>query len=334
MKKIIASALAVFLIVFTLAGCGAAPDGGASIEYRIGISQFAEHGALDDCREGLLEGLGSEGIVEGENMEVQYQNAQADSGTASQIAESLVLSDVDMIAAIATPSAQSALNAVRETEIPVVYTAVSDPAAAGFVNEDGTGTGNITGSSGIFPAAGQLEMIRGMMPGAGRIGILYNISEVNSLSVLAEYERLAPEYGFQIVTTGIGSIADVGIAAANMVTQVDCICNLTDNTVVEELQTLLEKANAQGIPVFGSDREQVRRGCIAAVSVDYHSLGYETGVMAAKILKGEASAQETSCISASGTDLYINKAAADNIYFSIDDSVLGTAKEVFEEITA
>ncbi len=343
MKKIIAMTMTAAMMLLTLAGCG---SGGASDQaagsasdadlaggnYKIGISQFAEHGSLDNCREGFLAGLASAGIVEDKNLTVDYQNAQADTGTASQIAESFVGS-VDLIAAIATPSAQSAFNAAMNSDIPTVYTAVSDPVAAGFANEDGSSTGNITGSSDVLPVSEQLQMIRSLMPTAKKIGILYTTSETNSVSTIKTYESLAGDYGFEIISTGINTISDVDLAAANLVTQVDCLCNLTDNTVVEALQTVLDKANTQGIPVFGSEIEQVKSGCVASMGIDYYSLGYDTGVMAAKILKGEATAQETPFISASQADLYINTAAADKIGFSINDSVISGAKEVFSEIT-
>lgn len=342
MKKIIAMTMTAAMMLLTLAGCG---SGGASNQnagsadadlaagsYKIGISQFAEHGSLDNCREGFLAGLASQGIEDGKNLHVDYQNAQADTGTASQIAESFVGS-VDLIAAIATPSAQSAFNAAMNTDIPTVYTAVSDPVAAGLANEDGTGTGNVTGSSDVLPVSEQLQMIRTMMPTAKKIGILYTTSETNSVSTIKTYESLAGDYGFEIISTGINTISDVDLAAANLVTQVDCLCNLTDNTVVEALQTVLDKANTQGIPVFGSEIEQVKSGCVASMGIDYYTLGYDTGVMAAKILKGEATAQETPFISASQADLYINTAAADKIGFSINDSVISGAKEVFSEIT-
>ncbi len=339
MKKAIALTMTAAMMLLALAGCGGASESNGSADsntapgsYRIGISQFAEHGSLDNCREGFLAGLKSAGIEEGKNLTVDYQNAQADTGTASQIAESFVGS-VDLIAAIATPSAQSAFNAALNTDIPTVYTAVSDPVAAGLANEDGTGTGNVTGSSDVLPVKDQLQMIRTLMPDAKKIGILYTTSETNSVSTIKTYEVLAPDYGFEIISTGINTISDVDLAAANLVTQVDCLCNLTDNTVVEALQTVLDKASNQGIPVFGSEIEQVRSGCIASMGIDYYTLGYDTGVMAAKILKGEATAQKTPFISARQADLFINTAAADKIGFTISDSLLSGAKEVFSEIT-
>ena len=263
---------------------------------------------------------------------MEYQNAQTDTGTASTIADSFVSGKVDMICAIATPCASSAYNSCLNTDIPVVYTAVSDPVSAGLANEDGTSIGNITGSSDILPVEEQLKMIREMMPEAKKIGILYTTSEANSCSTIEQYKSLAGDYGFEIVDTGINTSADIEIAATDLVSKVDCLCNLTDNTVVNALQTVLDKANNAGIPVFGSEIEQVKSGCVASMGIDYFQLGVETGAMAAKILKGEATAQDTNFITASKAELYVNTAAADKIGMKLDDSYVKDAAQTFDEI--
>ena len=341
-KKILAVLLTAVCTMGMVAGCGGntSDNGTAGTQaaeasgdsYKIGISQFAEHGSLDNCREGFLEGLKEAGIEEGKNLTVEYQNAQTDTGTASTIADSFVSGKVDMICAIATPCASSAYNSCLNTDIPVVYTAVSDPVSAGLANEDGTSIGNITGSSDILPVEEQLKMIREMMPEAKKIGILYTTSEANSCSTIEQYKRLAGHYGFEIVDTGINTSADIEIAATDLVSKVDCLCNLTDNTVVNALQTVLDKANNAGIPVFGSEIEQVKSGCVASMGIDYFQLGVETGAMAAKILKGEATAQDTNFITASKAELYVNTAAADKIGMKLDDSYVKDAAQTFDEI--
>lgn len=341
-KKILAVLLTAVCTMGMVAGCGGntSDNGTAGTQaaeasgdsYKIGISQFAEHGSLDNCREGFLEGLKEAGIEEGKNLTVEYQNAQTDTGTASTIADSFVSGKVDMICAIATPCASSAYNSCMNTDIPVVYTAVSDPVTAGLANEDGTSIGNITGSSDILPVEEQLKMIREMMPEAKKIGILYTTSEANSCSTIEQYKSLAGDYGFEIVDTGINTSADIEIAATDLVSKVDCLCNLTDNTVVNALQTVLDKANNASIPVFGSEIEQVKSGCVASMGIDYFQLGVETGAMAAKILKGEATAQDTNFITASKAELYVNTAAADKIGMKLDDSYVKDAAQTFDEI--
>ena len=341
-KKILAVLLTAVCTMGMVAGCGGntSDNGTAGTQaaeasgdsYKIGISQFAEHCSLDNCREGFLEGLKEAGIEEGKNLTVEYQNAQTDTGTASTIADSFVSGKVDMICAIATPCASSAYNSCLNTDIPVVYTAVSDPVSAGLANEDGTSIGNITGSSDILPVEEQLKMIREMMPEAKKIGILYTTSEANSCSTIEQYKSLAGDYGFEIVDIGINTSAEIEIAATDLVSKVDCLCNLTDNTVVNALQTVLDKANNAGIPVFGSEIEQVKSGCVASMGIDYFQLGVETGAMAAKILKGEATAQDTNFITASKAELYVNTAAADKIGMKLDDSYVKDAAQTFDEI--
>ena len=176
-------------------------------------------------------------------------------------------------------------------------------------------------------------MIREMMPDAKKIGILYTTSEANSCSTIEEYKKLAGDYGFEIVDTGINTSADIEIAATDLVSKVDCLCNLTDNTVVNALQTVLDKANGAGIPVFGSEIEQVKSGCVASMGIDYYQLGIKTGEMAAKILKGETTADKTPFITASKAELYVNTVAADKINMKLDKSYIANAAQTFDEIT-
>ena len=325
--------MAMVMAAMTMAAAMAVPAMADEESVSIGISQFAEHGSLDNCREGFLEGLKEAGYEEGKNLTIEYQNAQADTGNAATIADSFVNKKVDLICAIATPSAMSAYNSAMDADIPVIYTAVSDPAGAGLVNEDGTNVGNITGTSDKLPVTEQMALIRELMPDAKKIGILYTTSEANSVSTIQEYKDHAEEYGFEIVDTGINTIADVEMAAKDLASKVDCISNLTDNTVVSALQTVLAAANDAKIPVFGSEVEQVKNGCVAAVGIDYVALGKQTGEMAAKVLKGEATAAETPFEICEGGNVYVNTEAAGNIDFTISDDVLGEAAEIYETIT-
>lgn len=338
-KRFLTTSLCLTLTVSLLAGCSgsgetSAVTSSASGEgsYTIGITQYAEHGSLDNCREGFLEGLAEAGIEEGVNLNIQFQNAQADSGAATQIASQFVSEKVDLICAIATPSAQSCVNAALDTDIPVVYTAVTDPVAAELATEDGMPTQNATGTSDKLPVDAQLQLIRDMLPDARSIGILYTTSEVNSESAIAEYEAKAGDYGFEIVTVGISTSADISLAADNILSQVDCLTNLTDNTVVQGLPTILAKAGEKNIPVFGSEIEQVKVGCLAAAGIDYIELGKKTGEMAAKILKGEASAEEMAYETFETPKIYFNQQVADDLGLTVDESVIADA-EVFTEIS-
>lgn len=335
-KRVMAVLMSMVFVTGALTGCGNSEKekkASAKDSYVIGISQFAEHGSLDNCREGFLAGLKEAGIEEGKNLEVYYDNAQADTGTAGTIADSYVSKKADLVCAIATPSAMSAYNACMSADIPVVYTAVSDPIAAGLAKKDGTNAGNITGSCDRLPVKEQLKMIRKMLPDAKKIGILYTTSEANSVSTIEEYKKSAGDYGFEIIATGINTLADVDMAAADLAGKADCISNLTDNTVVQALQTVLKKAGDKKIPVFGSEIEQVKAGCVAAMGIDYFELGKNTGAMAAKILKGEASAEELNYIKTADSALYINTAAAEKIGMELEKDYVADAAETFTEIT-
>ena len=338
MKKKMISLMITAALLTAFAGCGAATSVSGSENssggenYTIGISQFAEHGSLDNCREGFLEGLKEEGLEEGKNLTVKVNNAASDMGTAAQIAQSFAADDMDLICAIATPAAQAAYNAAMDKGIPVVYTAVTNPEEAQLADSDGNPVGAVTGTSDQLPVEAQLKMIRELLPEAKTIGILYTTSEANSVYSISQYEKLAGDYGFTLETAGVTSTSEVSLAAADLLDKVDCLTNLTDNTVVSALPSILDAANKKNIPVFGSEIEQVKIGCLAAEGLDYINLGKETGKMAAKILKGEASAEEMNYELLTDSSLYINQAVADNLGITIPDSMTERAVEVFEEI--
>lgn len=328
MKKLIC-VVAALVLLMSLSLTAAAE----SEQYTIGIAQFAEHGSLDNCREGFLMGLAEAGIVEGENLTIDYQNAQADMGIANQIAQQFASNNVDLMCAIATPVAQACYNAA-DGNIPTIYTAVTDPVAAMLAGEDGSPVGNATGTSDKLPVENQLKAIRAIMPEAKKIGILYTTSEVNSESAIAEYQALAPEYGFEIVTSGISTTADIPMALDSLLSQVDVMTNLTDNTVVSALSLVLDKANAASIPVFGSEIEQVKLGCVASEGLDYIALGKRTGAMAAKVLKGEATCQDLPYEVISESSLYVNYEAMEALGLTLPEDMAARAIDVNAEAAA
>ena len=213
MKKLTALLTALFLLLSATAL--------ADEVIHIGIIQFAEHGSLDNCRIGFIEGLAEEGFVEGENVVFDIQNAQADTAISAQIAD-VMAGKYDMICAIATPAAMAAFNAAEDAGIPVIYTAVSDPVSAMLASADGKNPGNITGTSDALPVEAQLKLIRALMPDATKIGILHTTSETNSDATLALYKELAPNYGFEIIDKGISTGADLPMALDALLPQVDC----------------------------------------------------------------------------------------------------------------
>ena len=295
--------------------------------YTVGIGQFAQHGSLDNCYQGFVEGLAEAGLVEGENLKIDLQNAQADMGIAQQIAAQFASAKVDMMVGIATPMAQACYNAAAGA-IPTIFTAVTDPVAAGFASADGVAAGEVTGTSDALPIKAQLETIRAMLPEAKKIGILYTTSEVNSISAIEIYKSMAGDYGFEIVESGISTTADIPLALDALLSKVDCLTNLTDNTVVSALALVLDKANAAGKPVFGSEIEQVKLGCVAAEGLDYIALGRQTGLMAAKVLKGEAKASEIPYEIITEPGLYVNTEALAKFGIVLSDELKARANEV------
>jgi len=299
MKKAISLFLAMMLILMSSLALG------EGTTYRVAIAQFAQHPSLDNCRTGFVEGLAEEGFVEGKNLIIDVQNAQADTGMAAQIAAAFA-EGYDLVCPIATPMAMAAYNACEPKGIPVVYTAVSDPVTAQLAREDGTNPGQITGTSDQLPVDAQLKMIRALMPDAKKVGILYTSSESNSISALAIYESLAPNYGFEIVSQSVDTGADIPLALDALLPKVDLMTNLLDNTVVSYLPVVLEKAQEAGKPVFGSEIEQVKAGCAASEGLEYVELGRQTGRMAARVLRGE-SAQDIPFETITNASLYVNR---------------------------
>ncbi len=326
-KKFAALLLALSLL-FALSACGGKdspnmPDDSADGHYTIGISQYGEHGSLDNCREGFLQGLAEEGIVEGENLTVDYQNAGFDDSIATQIGQSFSANDVDLMAAIATPSATACFAAAEDKDIPVIFTAITDPVGAKL------DSGNITGTSDVLPVEGQLELIRKLQPNASTIGIVYTTSEANSVYSVGIYESLASKYAFTIETVGVTSQAEVTQAVDTLISKgVNCISNLTDNTVVGVLPAILEKTNDAGVPVYGSEIEQMKLGCVAGAGLDYIKLGIQTGKMAAKVLRGEAACQDLPYEIIENYDIYLNPTSLNAMGIAVPDEIAQAAIEV------
>ena len=309
LKKLAACGLSLTMIL-SLAACGGTDDtssgesGGEPVKYLIGISQYGQHGSLDNCREGFLQGLEQAGLVEGTDFEVDYQNANFDDNQATQIGQMFSAEDKD---------------------IPVIFTAITDPVGAHL------DAGNITGTSDALPVEGQLQLIRALQPDADTIGIVYTTSEANSVYSISVYEELATDYGFTIDAVGVTSQAEVTQAVDTLLSHgVDCLSNLTDNNVVGVLGAILEKTDEAGIPVYGSEVEQVKLGCVGGAGLDYIQLGIQTGLMAAKVLTGEAACEDLPYETIENYGLYINSDAAAELGITIPDDIAQEAQECAE----
>ena len=320
LKKLLCGALSLTMVL-SLAACGG--DAASGEVPVIGINQYGSHGSLDNCREGFLQGLQEAGLVEGTDYTIDYQNANFDTNLATQIAQAFSAEDAALMVGIATPSATACYAAAEDKDIPVVFTAITDPVGAKL------DSGNITGTSDVLPVQGQLELIRAIQPEAKTIGIVYTTSEPNSVYSIGIYEDLAADYGFTIEAIGVTAQSEVTQAVDTLISQgVDCISNLTDNNVVGVLGSILEKTNEVGIPVYGSEIEQVELGCVAGAGLDYVQLGIQTGKMAAQILTGEATCADLPYETIENYGLYVNSSALTEMGLTLPDDVAQTAEEV------
>ncbi len=324
LKKLLCTALSLSLVL-ALAACGGEGGGdtaGGEVPI-IGINQYGSHGSLDNCREGFLQGLQEAGLVEGTDYTIDYQNANFDTNLATQIAQAFSAEDAALMVGIATPSATACYAAAEDKDIPVVFTAITDPVGAKL------DSGNITGTSDVLPVQGQLELIRAIQPEADTIGIVYTTSEANSVYSIGVYEELAADYGFTIEAIGVTAQSEVTQAVDTLISQgVDCLSNLTDNNVVGVLGSILEKTNEAGIPVYGSEIEQMELGCVAGAGLDYVQLGIQTGKMAAQILTGEATCADLPYETIENYGLYVNSSALTEMGLTLPDDVAQTAEEV------
>lgn len=286
MKRTIALLTALLVILTVFSGCGNSKNSTESQNGKkmtVGIIQYASHPSLDNCCTGIKEAL-TEAF--GDDIEIDFQNGNADVAACDSIAKNMAAKKYDMIIPIATPAALSTYAATKDKNIPMVFCSVSDPVAAGLAKSLDKPEPNCTGTSDILNLSAQLELITAMQPEVKKIGVLYTTSEANSVSHLKKLEKLAAEKNIKIISQGVQGASDIPQAAASLCSKVDCINNFTDNNVVNNLNILLEQAKANNIPVYGSEVEQVTNGCLASESIEYVALGKKTGEMAAKILNG------------------------------------------------
>ncbi len=283
MKKIIAVMLAVIMML-AFAGCGETQNEKNSV-LKIGIIQYMSHPSLDNCYNGVISALESSGL----QYTVDYQIGSGNSADSdcTNFAKNMVAANYDMIIAIATPAAKSAFAATDDTEIPVIFCAVSDPVAAGLVESMDAPGYLCTGTSDVLDLEAQVALIKAMQPEVKSIGILYTSSEDNSITNLKNFKAICDKEGIEVVATAVQGASDIPSAAEELASKVDCINNFTDNNVVNNLSVVLTAADKYGIPVYGSEEEQVINGCLASVSIDYVALGKVTGEMAVSVLKGE-----------------------------------------------
>lgn len=299
----------------------------AAQQKSVAVTAIVEHPALDAVRDGVQDALKSAGYEPGKTLKWQYQSAQGNTGTAAQIARKFVGDRPDAIVAIATPSAQSVVAATKN--VPVVYSAVTDPVAAQLVpSMEPSGT-NVTGVSDLLELDKQIELIKKIVPDAKRVGMVYNPGEANSVVVVKQLQELLPKSGMTLVEAAAPRTVDVASAARSLIGKVDVIYTNTDNNVVSAYEGLVKVGNDAKIPLIASDTDSVKRGAIAALGVDYRDLGVQTGKLVVRILKGEKPGDIASQTSAN-LQLFVNPGAAAKQGVTLSDALVKSAAEVIQ----
>ncbi|AHV91388.1 ABC transporter substrate binding family protein [Bordetella holmesii 30539] len=291
----------------------------------VAVTAIVEHPALDSVRDGVKEALKQAGYDANKTLKWQYQSAQGNTGTAAQIARKFVGDKPDAIVAIATPSAQAVVAATKE--VPVVYSAVTDPVAAQLVPSMAASGTNVTGVSDLLALDKQIELIKKVVPDAKRVGMVYNPGEANSVVVVKQLQELLPKAGMTLVEAAAPRTVDVASAARSLIGKVDVIYTNTDNNVVSAYEALVKVGNDAKIPLIASDTDSVKRGAIAALGINYHNLGLQTGKIVVRILKGEkpgAIPSETS----NKLELYVNPGAAAKQGVTLPEALVKSAAQV------
>jgi len=313
--------VALSLIVALAGGCASAGDE----VYKVGISQIVTHPALDDTRQGIIDGLTEAGYIEGEDIEYDYQNSEGDMALVASIAQKFVSEKLDVIVTIATPNSQAAISAAEGTDIPVVFSAVTDPVGAGLISDwDSHSEENVTGVSDMIVVQDDVELITTIIPSVTKIGTLFNAGESNSVFLAEKLKEACDAKGIEVVEKTVATSADVLAAAQSLVGQVDAIWIGTDNTVVSGLEALIGVCEDNDIPFFPADDPSIERGGIAAYGFDYYDIGLQTGRMVARVLDA-GSANGISVEKGEIISLSINTEAAENMGVTIPQDIIDKA---------
>ncbi|CCM77635.1 ABC transporter substrate-binding protein [Rhizobium mesoamericanum] len=293
----------------------------------VAVTAIVEHPALDAARKGVLDVLTAAGYKEGENLKFMFESAQGNPATAAQIARQFAGEGPNVIVPISTPSAQAVVSATRD--IPVVFTAVSDPLGAQLVKSMDKPGGNVTGLSDMSPVAEHVALIKEILPNAKTIGYLYNSGEANSVSLLAVLKSEAEKAGLKVVESAATKSAEVQGAARALVGRADAIYVPTDNTIISALEGAVSVAEESKLPLFTADTDSVSRGAIAALGFNYYDVGKQTGEIVVRILKGENPGDIPVKVAA-GSDLVVNNGAATRMGVTLPETVLKRATKTID----
>ena len=293
----------------------------------VATTAIVEHPALDAVRDGVRDALAAAGFRDGIEINFLYESAQGAPATATQIANQFVGDAVDVIVPISTPSAQAVLAAT--STIPIVFSAVTDPVAAGLVTDIDQPGGNITGVSDLTPVADHVALMLEIIPGIETIGVVYNPAEANAVVLVGLLIAAAGELGISVEEATATSSANVQAAALSLVGDVDAIYVPTDNTVVSAFEAVVGVAEEAEIPLFAGDTASVERGAIASIGFNYYEHGLQTGQIVIRVLRGE-NPGDIPVSFATGGDLFVNVGAAERMGVVVPQAVVDRAATVVQ----
>ncbi|WP_310605355.1 ABC transporter substrate-binding protein [Anaerosporobacter sp.] len=316
-KKVISTLCILALSIAALTGCSSKK--GSDKVYRIGVSQYTTHDALDSAYKGFVDGLAEAGYKDGENIEIDFQNAQGEPSNCSTIASKLVNDNPDLILAIATPTAESLANLTQD--IPIIVTAVTDPAEAGIVATNEAPGGNVTGTSDLNPVKEQMELLRQLVPSAKKVAILYCSSEANSKLQANLAADAATLYGLETIEATVSNTNDIEQVVQSLVGKVDAIYAPTDNIIASGMATVSMIATSNNIPIICAEPSMVKNGGLATYGLNYYNLGKQTAAMAVKILTGESKPADMPIEYLNNVDLIINEDIANTLGIIIPDDL-------------
>lgn len=316
--------IAALVVLITIGILSRRDRGDAQVT--IAIATLMSHPALDQVQTQLVEHLRREGYVNGATARVIIRNANGQPQLAATIARELAALNPDVTVAITTPIAQAV---ARSASGPVVFAAVTDPVGAGLVQRVDVGAPSITGTSDAWPYRDQLRLIRAITPQARRLGVLYNPGEAASQYGIRQIRQFAAELGFEIVEGAVNSTAEVYNVAQNLAPRVDALFLSSDNTVIGGVAAAVRVAVASRKPLYVGDSGTVEKGGLAAVSVGYADLGTETGKLAVRMIRGE---RNIPTVVARGSEVYLNRKAAQLMGVALPDSVVARATQVYDTI--
>ena len=315
MKKTFAFLTVLLSLGLILSGCAEKTQGP-----KIGVVQLVEHAALDAAYQGFVDGLKEAGYEDGKNLTIDYQNAQGEQANCVTIAQKLVNDQNDLILAIATPAAQAVVN-FTDT-IPVLVTAVTDPASAKLVNSNELPGTNVSGTSDLNPVDAQVRLIKRILPDAKKIAFLFCSSEENSYFQVGLAKKTADEIGLEYVDATVSSSNEIQSVVESLVGKVDAIYAPTDNMIAAGMATVSMVSTPAGIPIFCGETGMVDNGGFATYGLNYYELGKQTAAMAVDILENGKNPAEMPIQYLEKCDLAINMEAAEEMGIEIPADVL------------